>query len=35
MHMDFRANNVMVALPQPTRAKTIDLENCFLTTTVT
>lgn len=31
VHMDFWANNVMVNLEQPMRAKAIDLENCFLT----
>lgn len=31
VHMDFWANNVMVNLEQPTLAKAIDLENCFLT----
>jgi len=35
MHKGFRVDNVMVDLPQPTHAKTIALENCFLTTTVT
>ncbi len=33
VHMDFWANNVMVNLDQPTLAKAIDLENCFLTPT--
>lgn len=33
VHMDFWANNVMVNLEQPTLAKAIDLENCFLTPT--
>jgi len=31
VHMDFWANNVMINLDQPTQAKAIDLENCFLT----
>ncbi|MGA9703193.1 lipopolysaccharide kinase InaA family protein [Pseudomonas sp.] len=31
VHMDFWANNVMIDPRQPTRAKAIDLENCFLT----
>ncbi len=33
VHMDFWANNVMINPQQPTRAKAIDLENCFLTPT--
>lgn len=33
VHMDFWANNVMINLEQPTIAKAIDLENCFLTPT--
>lgn len=33
VHMDFWANNVMINLEQPTLAKAIDLENCFLTPT--
>ncbi|MDT9631404.1 hypothetical protein F6S08_09185 [Pseudomonas sp. JV449] len=33
VHMDFWANNVMINLEQPTHAKAIDLENCFLTPT--
>ena len=33
VHMDFWANNVMIDPQQPTRAKAIDLENCFLTPT--
>lgn len=32
-HMDFWANNVMINAQQPTQAKAIDLENCFLTPT--
>ncbi len=31
VHMDFWANNVMIDPKQPTVAKAIDLENCFLT----
>ncbi len=33
VHMDFWANNLMVNVEQPTFAKAIDLENCFLTPT--
>lgn len=33
VHMDFWTNNVMINLEQPTIAKAIDLENCFLTPT--
>ncbi|TFY92221.1 hypothetical protein DYL59_02365, partial [Pseudomonas kairouanensis] len=33
VHMDFWANNVMINLEQPTLAKAIDLENCFLSPT--